>query len=173
MASTLQKRTNHNSIVWTLTNNNKTTKKKESAATNDFKRKPNAKKRSSIYEASGKRSTLIQWIFNEFRNNGFLLFLSLSLSPALWLHCSRSLCNEFLSLNKITTLFTYFFFVCTLRLSSLHHLCLRYAFVLFRLTLHFSNSMRVFFCLCLSNSRTNLLLRTKHCMLLCANIFKR
>lgn len=100
---------------------------------------------------------------------------SLPFSPALLLlarqHCSRSLCNDFLSLNKITTLFTRFF-VCTLRLSSLHHLCLRYAFVLFHLILHFSDSMRFFPASCLG-SRTNQLWKTKHCVLLCANIFKR
>lgn len=82
-------------------------------------------KNCNIYETSGKRSTLIQWIFNEVRNNGFIFFsFALLLFVAI---CSAIQWNEqnpfhicSASVQRIVSLSLY---VCVCALVYFNHFC--------------------------------------------------
>lgn len=153
-----QKRTNHN-IVWARTNNNSATEKKtlQQITSKESPMCARKKKISSIYEASGKRSTLIQWIFNEVRNNGFL-FSSLSsfrIRAALfalfvhWLFIARVESSE--------CVFFSLFFVCTLQSSSFNIISVSFCFVVisFQSLLLCIFQIRFFFAHFFPHSSTN------------------
>lgn len=113
----MQKRTNHN-IVWVHTNEWAEKKQQQHwccSGWNDFKRNQMDIK-NSIHEASGKRSTLIQWIFNEVRNNGFIFHSVVTLFVFL------TLCI-FFALNRTKTFFS-FVVQCTIIKFATSCLCL-------------------------------------------------